>query len=331
MRHMLRPLLISLCLVVLACVPPTALDHYQSQSRLDDGLERLKEAREEAMKPANSKNEQAILSSDNSPSRLQVARAELANDARTDYARAINIVRAEQPEDKISYLFRAGVKSWHAGAEADTDLVQKIYSAGVSACKGEKSQLAPRDCQIISAIRILTAMQREIDAIFDLGLEKAAEERRGGPQLTPVEMLRMIHAVRILSEQSSALGEEITNNTLTDDGTRADLARFMREFQLNSWCQAVAAMNLVVSARDADNAKIGRKASDIMNGYETEGSPALVSALSGGNLTVGGIYKLYREYSDSIFDMTKEHLGQDWEEQRGKPPLTHRWACEKMF
>jgi len=181
------------CLVLASC---TASNHIQSQSRLDAGVANVFKARTVAYARAKSRAGQNASHDAGTVPTLLGAKTALAQDAANDLEVATSITSDLSTEDKISYLYRAATKAWHAGSDGDL-IALNIYNAGVNACSELGDSAPPRDCAMLEAVVALTKAQRATDSIIEVQLKSL---RGGVENLAPADIKSLIESYASLKD-----------------------------------------------------------------------------------------------------------------------------------
>ncbi len=177
MRHTtLRYLLATLVVggVLAGC---TALDHLDSQKRLEQGVDSLFAAEHRAYVLAKEGKGAAIAPDETFENSIgptpEAARLALLADAKRDVAAVDGITADAGTLDRISYFYRAAIKVWHSG-DAETGLAAEIAQKGKSACEtvNPPQSKPPRDCGMFDLVVPLTLAEAATDRYNDVELER---------------------------------------------------------------------------------------------------------------------------------------------------------------
>lgn len=291
--------------VLLACVActPVSVTHFQSEQRLDQGLDRKLQAERQAMGSSSESNGKPGVSLGVDDARnltslqLQTARSALAEDARTDYRAATAPWTGANDLDRISVLNRAALKAWYGGRATDSDLIAEISSAGARLCgRNNNALLAPRDCDLFKVLPNLSSLQEGHDIYLDAQIylknpveaQTDEQDRRATTDL--------VTAIASLNLASSQLSMKFTE-------LRPDIRRFAESQQKDYWCSAAFAMSELRDGTTSSLRRVGYAVLADEDENPTVEQQQIVNALVAdkGFNRVQGTYGSYAKAIDALY------------------------------
>lgn len=260
MRSTLRLALPGAILLLAGC---TAIGHIESQSMLEDGVRDLYAAQSNALAAVTATGgalDQAFAPqasiTDLTP---DGARQVLAESAQKDIDAVQDPTQSLQPLDKISYLYRASIKSWHA-ASAGASASTTSNTLGQQLCDQDDLPFRPeRDCAMFELGQALNLAETaseslartRLKAIAAEGLSKdCTNEPADTPQICARDAISLMQDIRALD--AALVGPISRDGTLEDSrlaGAPASSSKLLKAFadrqMLIYWCQAVNARWLI--------------------------------------------------------------------------------------
>ncbi len=242
----------ALCAGLLALSACTGFSHRESQERLTDDYQALVEAEKVALVEAlraggGASPDAALLLSAEPPRSLMEARLRLALDAQQDLE-ASNAGFADASEaDRISALYRAALKGWHAGnawedprpeSGLNPDTPSEVHRQGTARCAELGAQAPQRDCAIIATGLELTAMEIAGSDIFDAHLARLSKAE---PDEDLVAL--RVEGVRDISQAMARLDAMATPQQLSS---------FFDAQRLAYFCQSVRALDDLFALADRE-------------------------------------------------------------------------------
>ena len=294
MARLRKPAVLAACLLLLAA-SCTALSHRESIERLQEGHQAKVEAERRTLAIASGSGGVAVGNLEEPPGpeplmTLQDARRALARDAERDLEMARTTFARASDEDRISALYRAALKAWHAGPEADPDLVTTARKHGSALCRDLGARMPQRDCAMISIAPYLGAMEASAAEIFRVDTEKL----RARPEpLDASHAATLVAAVRDLDQAMKLMDSQAAE-------LPAVVRRFADEQKIYYYCWSVVAMIDLVQLGPPDSAerKLANEAEDLLKSDREEDpgipSDALVDLLAENGVTGTDYVGAYR-------------------------------------
>lgn len=288
------------CVAVVLYLPgcvPVAVDHYQSEARIEEGLNRKMAAEKSAIEFAGAARPENVgqpLAQIDLAS-LNSARLALARDAQQDYALASGRWINALPQDRVSALLRAGRKSWYAGIAADPDLVKKIVNAGKKHCDKLGTAAPVRDCQLLGLMDELSGLQSARDQIFDTNTAMISRSQAADafPQVSDGEVPQLLGAMYRMERHSADMG--------ATKELRADIVVFVQRQQIDYWCWAVDAMTMLRKGPPTSVDSLAMQARALMMGNANGAiSDELAGAIAKAGRTRGQLDGIYPSYSTRV-------------------------------
>jgi len=272
----MRNFLIVLAIALSAC---TSVNHIESQRRLQDGYMAKVQAEELALATARSASSgdlaTAMTAENANVSSTEAARLALARDAERDLDAVKGQFSGAADEDRISALFRAALKAWHAGRAADPGLVTEISDLGGKTCAGLNDRRPERDCQILGLARDLSVAQTAADTIFDLLVKRLSAPEQ---KLPTSDLADLVYSIDDIDNATGKIAEQAPN-------LAGPVRKFAEGQIILYWCHAVSGINQTFELEDRD---LGRKARELLNA-DRGSAPAPGDALAAA-LTRNGVF-----------------------------------------
>ncbi len=283
---------LALAVFLMGCAP-VSYSQFQSESRAEVGLNRKVTAENQAIALATSSTAPVAYGDEiRQILALESARRALAEDARADFRAATSPWFNATVEDRVVALSRAGRKGWYAGAAIDAQLALDIREAGLKACAQQDGQVAsrlPRDCELISYLPLLTALQKSWDTILDIDLETTMRLRLNSQGLRPDEAAALIRAIVDMNQTSAEVARVATQ--------RSDVRAWLTREQVLYYCSFSSAISLL--GQDS-SPKGARDASDHAQAAGLPNTSDLKAILAEARIEESQIAGIYGVYSNRV-------------------------------
>lgn len=245
MRHITNVIIVLAAASLAAC---TTADHFESQNRLERGLRQLAVAEVQVFRETSlTAQERQILATPQIQS-PETVRANLAADAKRDIETVTGSFADATALDRISALYRAGIKAWKA-ADAAGALVIEIANRGRASCRALRDQ-PDRDCGMFELITPLAEAQSEIVRLDAIDLRnRRFPANAQGKGIGTNDIAPVADAVAKLQKSFNTLTSALDGNVHPRLGISAPVPTLLHGFidvqRVLIWCHALRGKTLL--------------------------------------------------------------------------------------